>query len=400
MKIPVYVSGSGTNKYNNIYPCRFDISGVTLNQEYPEGFFGLYGNAFYGIFKDRTTEERYYFPVIVSMSGVADIIEKIVINNSVLSDIRNKNCKILIVSPYEGWGWNYYKPMIDKIVSKFSLGYQDFVLFDGNLVKHPEIKSVYFNFWERQPLYKNLQDLQVTAYRRLTSDNHRSQKFIYLNRRPHSARIAAVTLMYKMRKHGLLSLGLDGQMGGNYIVGQLARFEQLYPNIYKTYKEIDLYPKLPLTINDGIDAEAENPVDDLSVDKFYDSYLHVVAETYHGTNTSRMFFSEKVFKPIMFLQPFVIFGQPHSLKYLKEMGYKTFSAYIDESYDEIENDEDRLYESVNAVKKFIKKDKTEMHKVMQEMAPILIHNISHLQYRTMVYDEEIRKQLKDILDEV
>jgi len=48
MKIPVYVSGSGNRKYNNIYPYRFDVSNVILDQEYPEGFFGLYGNAFYG----------------------------------------------------------------------------------------------------------------------------------------------------------------------------------------------------------------------------------------------------------------------------------------------------------------------------------------------------------------
>ena len=35
-------------------------------------------------------------------------------------------------------------------------------------------------------------------------------------------------------------------------------------------------------------------------------------------------------------------GRPHLLLALKKLGYQTFTPMIDESYDSIENDDDRL----------------------------------------------------------
>ena len=43
--------------------------------------------------------------------------------------------------------------------------------------------------------------------------------------------------------------------------------------------------------------------------------------------------SEKTFKPILNLQPFIILGNPGSLQLLKSLGYKTFEDVIKESYD-------------------------------------------------------------------
>mgnify|MGYP000079224382 CR=1 FL=1 len=57
---------------------------------------------------------------------------------------------------------------------------------------------------------------------------------------------------------------------------------------------------------------------------------------------SNVFISEKTFKPIAAMQPFIIVGSQHALKYLRKLGYKTFSPYINEHYDTIENNEDRF----------------------------------------------------------
>lgn len=32
--------------------------------------------------------------------------------------------------------------------------------------------------------------------------------------------------------------------------------------------------------------------------------------------------------------PFIVYGSPFTLKSLRELGFKTFSPFIDESYDE------------------------------------------------------------------
>ena len=51
-----------------------------------------------------------------------------------------------------------------------------------------------------------------------------------------------------------------------------------------------------------------------------------------------IFISEKTWKPIMVGHPFIMVGNKNNLKFLKDLGYKTFDKWIDESYDDIEDE--------------------------------------------------------------
>lgn len=64
---------------------------------------------------------------------------------------------------------------------------------------------------------------------------------------------------------------------------------------------------------------------------FTDAYFNFVVETHFDNDT--IFLTEKTFKPILNLQPFVIIGNPGSLDLLHKLGYKTFGDVIKESYD-------------------------------------------------------------------
>ena len=75
--------------------------------------------------------------------------------------------------------------------------------------------------------------------------------------------------------------------------------------------------------------------------KFYNqAYFNFVVETHFDNDT--IFLTEKTFKPILNLQPFVIIGNPGSLQLLKDLGYKTFESVIKEDYDKIINHKDRM----------------------------------------------------------
>ena len=398
-KIPLFVSGQGQNKYTNIYDDWTNVERFFFPQKDHEGYFGLFGKPFFRIFTDRITQEKYYFPIIVSISGISSVIgQHILIPGSVLNDIQQKKCKILVVCPYEGWNWHYWQDLIDTIIDKYSsLSSDDFVVINGNLSKNTTIKSVYFNFFERQTMYEDLNSFQYAGTDKILEGDSREHKFLYLNRRPHHFRIAAVSLLYSKRHQGLMSLGLNGQMGDNYFENQETIFKTQLPTIYKTYQNINLKKSLPLVIKDGIDAETENPVIDKRVDKFYNSYLHIVAETYQDYSIDRSFFSEKIFKPIMFMQPFVIVGEAFALQNLKSLGYATFDKFIDESYDTITNNEQRMYACIKSAKDFFNKPSKELDNILIEMLPILTHNICHLQYRCQTYDLSIKHQLLDLL---
>lgn len=90
---------------------------------------------------------------------------------------------------------------------------------------------------------------------------------------------------------------------------------------------------------------------------FSDSYCHIVLETFFDADTSGgAFISEKVFKPIRHGQPFVVFGTRHTLKTLRDLGYRTYDYAIDNSYDDIEDNTERFIKAVGAVKKIKKQD--------------------------------------------
>ena len=62
-----------------------------------------------------------------------------------------------------------------------------------------------------------------------------------------------------------------------------------------------------------------------------------------------------------------MYSTPQHLKRLQILGYKTFSPYIDESYDLIENNKERFYAIVNEIDR-INKSLAEQTKLREEDA--------------------------------
>ena len=63
---------------------------------------------------------------------------------------------------------------------------------------------------------------------------------------------------------------------------------------------------------------------------------------------------------------------------MRDLGFKTFEPFIDESYDqEVDNDK-RLLQAYEQVKRLCKMSKEEIHNWYWSMEEILIHNHKHL----------------------
>lgn len=80
--------------------------------------------------------------------------------------------------------------------------------------------------------------------------------------------------------------------------------------------------------------------------KYYeDTYFSVISETtfyYRDTLLNSRFITEKTFKAIVMKHPFVLVSIPKSLEVLKRLGYKTFSPWINEDYDQEMDDNTRM----------------------------------------------------------
>jgi hypothetical protein len=64
---------------------------------------------------------------------------------------------------------------------------------------------------------------------------------------------------------------------------------------------------------------------------YNDTACSIVSET--NDNNDEVFMTEKIWKPIIAQQLFIVHGNGLYLQRLREMGFKTFSNYFDESYD-------------------------------------------------------------------
>lgn len=104
---------------------------------------------------------------------------------------------------------------------------------------------------------------------------------------------------------------------------------------------------------------------------FTDAYWNFVTESFFADYYA---LTEKTFKPIVNLQPFIIFGAPGSLKELHNLGYKTFSSVIDESYD-LETDHDKRMEKlINLAIDLVQMSDEQHIQLMKLIKPILEHN--------------------------
>ena len=109
--------------------------------------------------------------------------------------------------------------------------------------------------------------------------------------------------------------------------------------------------------------------------QFYsESYFNITTET----GLDYMFLSEKTFRPIQNLQPFIFIGPAGALKYLKTQGFKTFDSVIDESYDLEADPSIRLTMIAEQINKINNMDMQTVHDMYYSLTDILIHNQQHL----------------------
>ena len=111
--------------------------------------------------------------------------------------------------------------------------------------------------------------------------------------------------------------------------------------------------------------------------KFYQScFCTVVVESIFAHPMSII--SEKILIPIRCKRPFLLVGGPHSLEYLKKLGFRTFDQWWDESYDQEEDHEKRLIKILKIIEKLNEKDVIELTTVYNEMKDIILHNYNML----------------------
>jgi hypothetical protein len=106
-----------------------------------------------------------------------------------------------------------------------------------------------------------------------------------------------------------------------------------------------------------------------------DSFWHIVTETVFYYD--KLHLTEKIFKPIVMKQPFMLLAAPGNLAYLKSYGFKTFEGVIDESYDSIQDNDQRIEAVVKQLAWYCSLSAEEKSAVIEAIAPIVEYNFHH-----------------------
>jgi len=128
----------------------------------------------------------------------------------------------------------------------------------------------------------------------------------------------------------------------------------------------------PVAIN-----EQHQPLDKL----YKHTFCSVVTESRFAQPTSN--YSEKVYWPMQYKTPFIMVAPPYTLQYMKEMGFKTFDKWWDESYDTTTNHLQRFKKICDLIDYIETLSYDELFEMHKDMYGVLEHNLNNMIYRSM-----------------
>jgi hypothetical protein len=206
----------------------------------------------------------------------------------------------------------------------------------------------------------------------------RKHKFLSPNRTMEKAQ--RTMLGYFALKYGFLNDGLFTFIQKlpkdrlSSIVKQV--YDDTVENIEKYTSELELMlPYEDDTTEVPADKKQAFGVRNNKKEWYENSYFHLVTETFFGPN---VFLSEKIFKPISNLQPFIVFGDYLTLAELRKLGFKTFEPFIDESYDLEKDPKKRMLLLEKELIKLKNMPIEELHNWYYSITDILLHNQKHI----------------------
>ena len=233
----------------------------------------------------------------------------------------------------------------------------------------------------------------------LDKNTYREKKFLCFNRsmRPHRYMMAYYSLKMNLLENSTFSfLNQTADIDG--IRNFIQRFNPVEDVDESLRLANDIYKLIPyeldtkhLSDNERMGFSISNNLKEL----YTTSYVHLTTETRfeHGLTP---FISEKTWRPIINLQPFIMIGNVGTLKFLQDMGFKTFNGYIDESYDSEFDPVVRFKMIQTEIEKLNNMSLEELHNWYYSMTDILLFNQEHLKtFANINPFEKVFAQIKE-----
>lgn len=320
------------------------------------------------------------------------------ISSKVIKDAQNGKCKILLNYGYEGLSsfqrdTILHKPLLERVhflLDKYKIAHKDFIYMDSNhrLDKSPmdtDINIIQYEYcafdqWRYTTINfdmmyhgNSVSSKNMRKWVR-TKNKLRSKYYLSFNRLPKKHR---VDLVVSLDKNNLLDKGYVS------FANNISDWD--WRDMITESERESLEKKMPLVIDRKDLSDAKYSYEKFEVKYYLDSYFQIVTGNNFTDFNDQLIFSEKIWKPITNLQPFIYLDDIGALKKLQEYGFKTFHPFIDESYDNVIDTEERFVMIENEINKLCNKSIEEIDEWYWSIEETLKHNY-YFFYNTFIPD--------------
>jgi hypothetical protein len=327
------------------------------------------------------------------------------IPNKVIKDAQKGKCKILLNYGYEGLSAYHrdtilHKPLLERLhflLNKNKIAHKDFIYMDSNhrLDKLPmdtDINIIQYEYCAFDQWRYTTINFDIMYHGNSVSSNNmrkwertknelRSKYYLSFNRLPKKHR---VDLAVSLDKNNFLDKG--------YISFANNISDWDWKDMVQDESERkSLEKKMPLVIDRKDLSDAKYSYEKFEVKYYLDSYFQIVTGNNFTDFDDQLIFSEKIWKPITNLQPFIYLDDVGALKRLREYGFKTFEPFIDESYDKVYDIEKRFNMIEEEIIKLCNKPIQEIHDWYWSIEDVIKHNYYHF------YEKFIIKQKENLI---
>lgn len=294
---------------------------------------------------------NFIYPIILFDNKLFDNHKTIDLNENLITSIKLKKCKIVFAYLLEGYFNNVCVNWINDLCQKYNFSKDDVIVITSNLIQfsNNNFTIINYNYFGNHINFLSVSKLDSIG---VNSYQNEYDKFLNTN----------------FEYHFLCFNGIPRE-------NRLLMFNELNTNLKFKNKSIttlrgvdkNYYYDIPRWDNQKIGGGAR-----LNVDAHLKSFLNIVTETLYDNDS--IFISEKTYKPIYLCQPFIVFGNPYTLKKLHQLGYKTFSNWWDESYDTETDLKKRFHKILSILEMVSELSLNELKELKNQMKDVIVHN--------------------------
>jgi len=330
-----------------------------------------------------TTEQFYRFEKLTIEPGATYVVGRVQLRDNaeqIRHIVTNGIARIIFSNPAEG---------SETFVQHLRLyGVEDLVLSDrlpvivGGTVPDAFSHLLYDHFLT-QPFRYEENCSAANRTNEIFEKKHKPYKFLFLNGRSRPHRRA---LINEFEQRGLLTqalwTNLDTHAGPVHLLPPEYEVEQFQPFMQTSdqgFVKAELFNNLWGEIY-------------IRPEPYIDTYFSVVTETVFDYPHS--FRTEKIAKPLCQGHPWICAANPGFYRDMHNLGFQTFGHVIDESFDQIDNAQDRINRIVTIVDDLCGQD---MLQLLAACESVCKYNQQHLRTMSQQWQRDLPSRFFDFL---